>query len=886
MNITKIEQNLQELVTNFKIESQDTFIYDLLLAYGQPHASIARLQKGGLNLSKTVGEILWKKKLFFKYVSATELYTTIDKLKNDQSLLKNSPRFIITTDYTKILAIDTKTKDSLDIEMHDIAKYSDFFLPWIGMEKSQFQGENPADVKAAERMAKLFDEIKKDNPNQTEEQIHGLNVFLSRLLFCFFAEDTGIFSEKHFTNAISSHTQAEGSDLHEYINKLFIVLNTNKREPDLPKYISDFPYVNGGLFKNIYSIPRFTRSSRQALINNGELDWSVINPDIFGSMIQAVVDIKQRSGLGMHYTSVPNIMKVIEPLFLNDLRDDFLNIENNPKKMQELINRISAIKIFDPACGSGNFLIIAYKELRKLEIEIMNRIEVVTKQGILYTSEIKLSNFYGIEIDDFAHEIAKLSLWLAKHQMDMEFEKKFGKHLPPLPLQDAGNIVCANACRIDWELVCPKNINDEIYVIGNPPYLGGKLQSSEHKVDMTFILGKLEKFNNLDYIACWFYKASNYIDNNQKIAFVTTNSIFQGTQVADLWPYITNKIEIFFAIKDFRWSNSARNKAGVTCSIIGLRCISNKDKFIYEGNTKIKVSNINAYLLNAPNIIINKRTQPISKLPDMKQGNIPLENGLLRFTKDERQEILSEYKASINIFKKAVGSIELINKNEIYCAWIPDQLLELAKQIPPIQGRISRVYEFRKKGATNALTCVNRPHQFCMVNVALNNQIVIPIVSSEKREYIPIAFYDKHHIILNSALVIYDPEIFIFGVLTSKMHMVWVRTVAGRLETRLRYSVGVCWFSFPFPDITNEQKKQLEFHVYNVLDEREKHSEKTLAELYDPDKIPQGLRDAHNMLDLAIEKCYRNKPFESDEERLEYLFKLYGKMTAKESGAL
>ena len=441
MNIAIIEENLQDLVNNFKLKPRECFIYDLLLAYGQPKASIARLQKGGLNLSKNSGEILWKKKLFFKTVPSTELYNTIDTLKNDLIVLKNSPRFIIVTDYIKLLAIDTKTKDSIDIEINDVINRSDFFLPWIGMEKSQYQSENPADIKAAEQMAKLFDQIKKDNPDQTTEQLHGLNVFLSRLLFCFFADDTGIFSEKQFTNAISSHTQPDGSDLHNYLDKLFEILNTADRKIiNSPKYLLDFPYVNGGLFRDVYPIPKFTRNSRRVLIDNGELDWAIINPDIFGSMIQAVVDAKQRSGLGMHYTSVPNIMKVIEPLFLNDLREEFLKIEDNSKKMQELINRISQIKIFDPACGSGNFLIIAYKELRKLEIEIMDRIEVVTKQSMLYTSEIKLSNFYGIEIDDFAHEIAKLSLWLAKHQMDMEFEKKFGKHLPPLPLKDAGNM--------------------------------------------------------------------------------------------------------------------------------------------------------------------------------------------------------------------------------------------------------------------------------------------------------------------------------------------------------------------------------------------------------------------------------------------------------------
>ncbi len=890
MNITKIEQNLQELVCNFKIEFQDTFIYDLLLAYGQPRASITRLQNGGLNLSKTVGEILWKKKLFFKHVSATDIYTTIDKLKNDPSLLKNSPRFIIITDYNKLLAIDTKTKDSLDIEMHDIVKNSDFFLPWVGMEKSQFQGENPADVKAAERMAKLFDEIKKDNSNQTEEQVHGLNVFLSRLLFCFFAEDTGIFSDKQFTNAISSHTQADGSDLHEYIGKLFTVLNTNNREPYLPKYLNDFPYVNGGLFKNTYPIPRFTRSSRQALIDNGELNWSVINPDIFGSMIQAVVDIKQRSGLGMHYTSVPNIMKVIEPLFLNDLREEFLNIENNPKKMQELINRISLIKIFDPACGSGNFLIIAYKELRKLEIEIMNRIEVVTKQGILYTLGIKLSNFYGIEIDDFAHEIAKLSLWIAKHQMDMEVEKKFGKHLPPLPLQDAGNIVCANACRIDWELVCPKNINDEIYILGNPPYLGGKMQSDDQKYDFEVALQDPKYPRNLDYISIWFINGAHYIKSykNIKLAFVTTNSICQGDHVGLLWPKIFNlNIEICFAHQSFKWVNNAKHNAGVSVAIVGLRSKQNGEFIIYNENNRVVVNNINAYLANSLNIIITPIDYSISNFPVIVFGSMARDGGNLILTREDYDKFIIENPESKKFIKKMIGAEELINSNCRYCLWVNDDEYSNAISIPGIEKRFELVTQSRLNSpAKSTQNYANRPNLFVQRSYKPTNSIIIPSVSSELREYIPMGFLDKDTVIVAPNFAIYDPETWLFAVISSKMHMVWVRTVAGRLETRLRYSSTLCYNTFPFPDITTEQKKQLEFHVYNVLDEREKYSEKTLAELYDPDKMPQGLRDAHNMLDLAIEKCYRNKPFESDEERLEYLFKLYGKMTAKESGAL
>ncbi|MDQ5947804.1 MAG: hypothetical protein QG651_298, partial [Pseudomonadota bacterium] len=392
MNIAQIETNLQNLMQNF---NQETFIYEFMLAFGFPKTTIARLQKGGTNMSKIDGEILLKKKLWFKPVASAQLYQTIDELKHNPDAIKHDPRFVIVTDYQQLLAIDSKTKDTLDIKLNDITKHFDFFLPWAGMEKATYQGENPADVKAAEKMAKLFDEIKKDNPELTsKEQLHSLNVFLSRLLFCFFAEDTGIFVPKQFSHALNNYTQADGSDLHQYLDKIFAVMNHNQRH-DLPDYIANFPYVNGGLFRDNHPAPKFTRKSRQLLLDNGELDWSVINPDIFGSMIQAVVDTNQRSGLGMHYTSVPNIMKVIEPLFLNELKDAFNKADTSKTKLEQLLQRIAKLKIFDPACGSGNFLIIAYKELRTLEIEIMQRIDEITQKPSMAFSQIYLNNFYG-----------------------------------------------------------------------------------------------------------------------------------------------------------------------------------------------------------------------------------------------------------------------------------------------------------------------------------------------------------------------------------------------------------------------------------------------------------------------------------------------------------
>ncbi|MBX9597593.1 MAG: N-6 DNA methylase [Burkholderiales bacterium] len=673
MNITQIEHNIKKLLESF---NQDTFIYDLLLAYGLPKASISRLQKGSLNLSKNEAEILWKKKLFFKVVTTDELYSTTDSYKNQPDLIKHDPRFIIISDYQQLLAIDTKTFETLDSKITELDKCFDFFLPWAGMEKATYQGENPADVKAAEKMAKLFDEIRKDNPTLTsKEQLHSLNVFLSRLLFCFFAEDTGIFEAKQFTNALKNYTQPDGSDLHEYLAKIFVVMNQKERN-ELPDYIGKFPYVNGGLFRNNHPVPQFSFKSRQLLLENGDLDWSVINPDIFGSMMQAVVDSAQRSGLGMHYTSVPNIMKVIEPLFLNDLKEEFEKSQDSKSKLEKLLARIAKIKIFDPACGSGNFLIIAYKELRNLEIAIMQRIDELTGKPSMMFSQIHLSSFYGIEIDDFSHEIAKLSLWLAEHQMNLCFEKEFGRTLPALPLKDSGNIVCANACRINWETVCPKTPDDEIYVLGNPPYLGfnerNKLGSSNE--DMEIVFEALGNVKRLDYISCWFKLATDYIHNTvNKYVFVSTNSICQGEQVAMLWPYIfQNNQEIFFAHQSFKWGNNAKLNAGVTCVIIGIQMKSVSTKYIYQHNQSITVSYINPYLTGSRITFISPSTSSISNLPTMILGSSPIDGGHLMLSIHEVNEILLNYPEAKIFIKSYVGGEDILHRNKRFCLWIED----------------------------------------------------------------------------------------------------------------------------------------------------------------------------------------------------------------------
>ena len=580
--------------------------------------------------------------------------------------------------------------------------------------------------------------------------------------------------------------------------------------------------------------------------------------------------------------SVPNIMKVMQPLFLDELHEEFEKVKTSKKKLQELINRIANLKIFDPACGSGNFLIIAYKELRRLEMKILKAIDDLSSQKSFAFSEIKLTQFYGIELDDFAHEVAILSLWLAEHQMNLEFYKAFGRTAPSLPLHDGGNIVHGNATRIDWESVCPKENGDEIYILGNPPYLGSSMQNKEQKEDMLYVLSnKLETYKNLDYIACWFIKASDFIQGvNSRYAFVSTNSITQGEQVDLLWPYIfsTNE-EIDFAYTSFKWQNNAKAKAAVIVCIIGVRNNIPKIKKLITGNIVKSVSNISPYLITGSNITIQRNNKSISKLPDLVRGSMPTDDGNFILTIDEKNKLLEEYPSTAKFVKQYMSGGDFLNAKERWCLWIIDNDLREAEECDFIKKRLEAVYEFRMKSkAPSTVEYAKYYNRFRQISYKETPCIVIPLTSSERRKYIPCSFLSNPTVVTNSAGVIYNAEAWIMGVLSSHMHMVWMRVIAGRLKTDYRYSSALVYNNFPFPNITDKQKEDLTELVFTILDEREQHSEKTLAELYDPDKMPQGLKEAHHQLDLAIEKCYRNKPFESDEERLEYLFKLYEEM--------
>lgn len=892
MNIVQIEENIKQIINKIiqnELNQQD-FIYELLLAYGHRSQSVWRVRSGERNLAEDKeNSVFWKRQLYFKIARQQDLHVLIDEMRKEKRTETNKIRFLIVTDFKTILAIDTKTNDPLDVPFADLAKKFDFFLPWAGMEKAVYQGENPADVKAAEKLAKLFDEIKADNFDENDlnnkDNLHQLNIFLSRLLFCYFAEDTEIFKDKQFTSAISKSNE-DGSDLSALISRLFKVLNQSAedREADLPDYLADFPYVNGGLFKDDIQVPKFTRKSRRILIECGaELDWSDINPDIFGSMFQAVVHTEQRSTMGQHYTSVPNIMKVIEPLFLNDLYEELERNQDSINKLLKLQQRLGQLKIFDPACGSGNFLIIAYKELRKFEMEILKRIQELelekTGQFSKPFSVIQVSQFYGIEIDDFAHEIAILSLWLTEHQMNIVFKDEFGESKALLPLRDSGNIVQGNSLQINWKSVC-NNADSEVYILSNPPYMGFKMQDQKQKKDMERIFNEVSNYKFLDYIACWFMLASDYINENCKVGFVSTNSICQGVQVELLWPEIYKRsVDICFAHQSFKWSNNARSNAGVTCIIIGLQ---HKDviktKTLINNLSKSVVKNINSYLIDSSNVIVAKRRVPLSKLPKISDGSGALDGGNLILSSEEKAQLILADERVKPFVRSYTGSNEFINGIERYCLWIEDNELEQALTIPLLKERIDAVKEFRSNAGTRAQTAISRPHKFAWINQPQQSQIIIPTVSSERREYIPMGFSDVSVIVSNSASIVHDPEPYVFALLQSKMHMVWVKTIAGKLEERIRYTSAICYNTFPVPKLMKASIFKLNESAFKILAVRESYSHLSLAQLYDPEKMPFDLKQAHKENDLLVEKLYKSSEFKTDEERLERLFHYYETM--------
>lgn len=891
----------------------------ILKAFGKSDADIRRYrEKKGI--LKSYNGLLIKGLFCYKEVATIAMTSTLEEIKCDPQVIKAKPKIIAVSDGKTILAYDMREYESYENPLEQL--YCDFLFlyPLCGVERFKQINENPADVKAAEKLAKLHDALRAYNDFSSKSELHDLNLFIARLLFCFFAEDTGIFEKNLFTGSIARYTQEDGSDLADYLSAAFNVMDISERNADTRKIITQFPYVNGGLFSKHIQIPKIGRKARDIIIECGDLNWQDINPDIFGSMIQAVVNPNLRADQGIHYTSVPNIMKVINPLFLDELRGEYQkqrSFFDEKKRMREvgmlsqneffeqvkpiikenkkLLQRISKMKFFDPACGSGNFLIITYKTLRSLEMDILRLNRQCHPQGeleFLGGSCITLQQFYGIELLDFPHEVAMLSMWIAEHQMNKKLNDDFEVNTCALPLHTITQIQCGNACRLDWNTVCPHEKEDEVFVFGNPPYLGSRNQKEDQKKDMDYVFSdflNISGYRKLDYVSCWFYKAAKFMYSNYiKCAFVSTNSIISGEQKSIMWDNLFRffPLEIFFAYSVFKWKNNAKDKAAVSVIILGISNKSNSSKILFtEEKEKIKkriVEFISPSLNESIDRHVKKATQSISNLPKIRRGNMPNDKEFLRLSAIEKKNIINEYPSAQKFIRLQIGADEFINGIEKYCYWISNDDYHEALQIPQIKNAIENVHQYRINSRDKTLhNQAKRPHQMREFYECNENSLLIPIVSSENRVYIPIGFVPDKTIIPNSAQVIYKANFCLFSIITSKMHMLWTKYNAGRLDNRIRYSCFLCYNTFPFPKITKNKRTQLANAAEEVLLARADFPEKNLAELYDPDKMPQNLREAHAALDDLVDSCYPGYPFADDEARLECLFKLYEKMTAQ-----
>ncbi|MER2040321.1 DNA methyltransferase [Desemzia incerta] len=919
LSITEIEDKTKLIIEDL---NEETFIEEFLRLFDIPKTSITRAKS-------SEGDFLIRNKVRYRKVESNPL-RAIDEIEQDIVSQNKKPRYLITTDFEMLYAKDTKTNDSLAIHFEELPTSADFFLAWNGIEKIEYQKENPADIKAAERFTKLYDELVKINPEIAKEEADGksFNLFLIRSLFLYFSEDTEIIHKGSFTNVLKTRTEADGSNLNSVIKELFSILNVpeNQRN-ETPEWLKKFPFVNGKLFKEPHHDLNFSTFTRSLLIEAGELlNWNEINPDILGAMIQTVANKEERQVSGMHYTSVPNILKVIKPLFLDSLQAEYQRLSDRAsdytereitekqrreqqrniiKELKSLLERMSKIKFLDPACGSGNFLIITYKELRRLEIQILVKIREVQEalneknvyQGeLLKRSKIKLNQFSGIELDDFAHEVAKLSLYIAEHQMNVEMIESLADYQPKiLPLRESGNIVHGNALRMDWSQVVPYEMNEEVYIMGNPPYIGAKLQNKIQKKDLKIAISPVLNYKKLDYISGWFYKATKYIfKKNAQYAFVTTNSINQGEQVSQLWTELLKYGEISFTYQSFKWGNSASHNAVVTVAIIGFSNKNINQKVIYIDGIASYGTNINPYLVFGNNIIVANSNINLAHFPHMVMGNMPRSKNLI-FNREERDKLVDKYPETANFFKKYIGSEGYIKGEYRYTLWLKEKDYLTLKIIPEFAQIFKQVSAERsgENSAESTKEYAKKPWLFVQRGewdnankdgkIKGKQALIVPSVSSEDRDYVPMGFIGSDTIISNLAMVIYDAPIWLLGILESRMHMTWLRAVGGKLETRYRYSAGMVYNTFPIPELSTNRKNVLEEAVLEMLDVREEEGG-TLAELYGgANKIMNPrLREAHEKIDGIVERAYKQEPFKSDEERLSVLLKLYQEMISEE----
>ena len=903
LNHAKIIKSFEELINT--TNGKDFFV-GFLKTFSFPASTIRNVQdpNNGRNIAIADGDYGLAKNMYFRPIAeGQDVRAVVQELVRNTAITKHKVRFFMATDFKRMAAYDARVDDWADFDFCDLKANYEFFLPLTGLyEKPLAYSSHPADVKACEKMGKLYDIIRATN-QYDDEHLHDLNVFLTRLLFCFFAEDTGIFPIKgQMTKAIESLTNADGSDMQSFFERLFWILDmapdryARKQETAT---LAAFPYVNGGLFKDKIHIPTFNARARNILLECGRLEWNQISPVIFGSMFQAVMKPEERHSLGAHYTSEQNILKVIGPLFLDDLRaelDELLIAKRDQKrKLSDFQQKLSSLTFLDPACGSGNFLVVAYRELKKLELEAVKVIKGSIVDRSMFDdwkgelSKVSISQFYGIEIEEFPVSIARVSMWLMEHVMNIEFGKSFGAVFPSIPLRDSAHIVCANALQTNWDDVIPADRLS--YIMGNPPFCGSLVMTKSQKEDVLNVCNGIDVAKSFDYVVAWYFKAKEQLEKNAKInvAFVSTNSICQGEQVYPLWkPFFEDGIRINFAHQTFKWSNEAKANAGVNCVIIGYGKVDLTWKLLYKYKSvnsepeKFQVSSINGYLIEGGiDTLVKASPKPLSMCNDMTYGCMPRDGGYL-IVEDEEFNEIRDNKDVLRYTKKMMGSRELLHSIPRYCFWLTGIAKEYALSIPFIGDRVKKCEEFRLKStAASTRKMAETAHLFAQRTQPENcSCIVIPRHSSERRLYIPMGFVNEETIVADSCQIVPNGTLYDFAILESRMHMTWMRTVCGRLESRYRYSRDLCYNTFPWPDAKETQRHVIEVLAQNVLDARDLYPELTLADLYDPDKMPQELKDAHEHLDRAVDQLYRAKAFENDEERLQMLFERYEKLVA------
>ncbi|MDA8962853.1 lactate dehydrogenase [Pseudomonadales bacterium] len=914
MNALEIE----EAVSNLALQPFDVseFPFAFLKAFGNKDTTIKKLKsaKNSSNSSDISGGVLQRNNIHIGVCAQGDSNNTLIELKQSPATSKGKVKIILATDGVEFVAEDLNSGETVACAYGDFANHFGFFLSLAGITTTKEIRNNAVDIQATGRLNRLYVELLKENQDwDTAERRHDLNQFMSRLIFCYFAEDTGIFpKEDMFTHAIEQISDSRSENADFVISKIFHAMDVKREDrdkEDLPNWTRDFPYVNGGLFSGNRDVPKFSRIARSYLIHAGNLNWKEINPDIFGSMIQAVADDEERGSIGMHYTSVPNILKVLNPLFLDDLREGLQEAGENHRKLLNLRKRISKIRVFDPACGSGNFLVIAYKEMRQIESEINNR-----RDESHLRSEIPLSNFRGIELREFATEIARLALIIAEYQCDELYRGQKDALADFLPLDSKNWIVHGNALRIDWLSVCPptekvvehfaddffhkpqdqsqidfENEGGETYICGNPPYLGSQDQSSENKEDMRQAFReRLRTVGSTDYVAGWFVKAADFVSHSAGLAaFVTTNSISQGRQVAELWPIIlSDDTKIMFAYKSIKWSNLAANKAGVVVNIIGFGKSSKRKVRFFDSLHYREVEKISPYLVPNSGTLVAGASEPISKLPKMVFGNMPNDGGHLLLSWESRKLALEEKNVKADLIKPFLGSKEFIRGEQRFCIWVNKGVEEKASKNAWLKERFDNVRRMRNKSkrkTTNQLAKTS--YAFGEVRYfGESRAIIVPSVSSENRHYLPCGYLNTGVIVSNLAFVIPDADIWNLSLLASRLHMVWTGTTCGYLGSSFRYSNTLGWNTFPVPTLTEKNRLDLTRCAVDILSAREKHFPATIADLYDPEKMPENLRQAHEKNDETLERIYIGRRFNNDTERLEKLFELYTKMTSSTNG--